>query len=153
MAIFRRIRKFFALPARDRALFVEAVFSLGTMRRALKRRPFRELVAGLERHPGALAASGSSTTDAVTAQAIGRAVQSAATVTPWESACLVQALAAQRMLQKRGIAGVFYLGATTPSKAVDSEMAAHAWLMCGDAIITGEAGHERFTVVSTFSWS
>jgi hypothetical protein len=30
-------------------------------------------------------------------------------------------------------------------------LAAHAWLRCGPAIITGRLGYQRFTVVSTFA--
>jgi hypothetical protein len=55
------------------------------------------------------------------------------------------------MLQKRGIAGVFYLGVAKDGEGKE-KMKAHAWTQCGDRIITGGRGHEEFTVVSVFGW-
>ena len=83
--------------------------------------------------------------------AIGKVIASAANNTPWESACLAQSLTAQRMLKRRGIPGVFYLGVRKDENA-DEKMSAHAWTQCGDAIITGHKGHEDYTVVSVFRW-
>jgi hypothetical protein len=66
----------------------------------------------------------------------------------------VQVLTAQRMLQQRGIAGAFFLGAEMGSGIDQGKaFAAHAWLKCGQEFITGEAGHEHYKVVSCFSWS
>ena len=75
----------------------------------------------------------------------------AAIYTPWESACLVQSLTAQKMLHKRGITGVLYLGVTKDQESKE-KMKAHAWTQCGETIITGGAGHEEFTVLSVFRW-
>jgi hypothetical protein len=55
------------------------------------------------------------------------------------------------MLQKRGIPGVFYLGAMKDEESKE-KMKAHAWSQCGDTIITGGGGHEKFTVLSVFGW-
>ena len=85
------------------------------------------------------------------AKMIGQAIMRASAYTPWESACLAQSLTAQKMLQKRGIPGVFYLGAMK-DEDVKSKMKAHAWSQCGDTIITGGGGHEVFTVLSVFGW-
>jgi hypothetical protein len=81
------------------------------------------------------------------ADQIGKAVSRAASHTPWQSACLVQSLAVQKMLQRRRIPGVFYLGIFK-----EDEMKAHAWSQCDGIILTGKQGHEKFTVVSVFSW-
>ena len=85
------------------------------------------------------------------AKRIGKTIKQAIGNTPWESACLAQVLTAQRMLKKRDIPGVFYLGAKK-DKEVEEKMAAHAWLQCGESIITDERGHETFTVLSSFEW-
>ena len=53
---------------------------------------------------------------------------------PWKGTCLVQALAAQRWLSRRGIASEIVLGAR---KAGDSGIDAHAWLKAGDRIVVG----------------
>jgi hypothetical protein len=84
---------------------------------------------------------------------VGWAVQAASRYTPWSNTCLVQVLAAQRMLRERGIAGAIYIGAVPGDGSSGSVgLEAHAWLKCGDLFVTGEAGHTRYTVVSSFSW-
>ena len=58
-------------------------------------------------------------------QRVGWAVQVAGRHTPWQSKCLVQAIAARLMLGRRGVAGTIYLG---PAKDLDGQLKAHAWL-------------------------
>jgi hypothetical protein len=53
---------------------------------------------------------------------------------PWKGTCLVQALAAQRWLARRGIASEIVLGAR---KTRDKSIDAHAWLKAGDRIVVG----------------
>ena len=86
-----------------------------------------------------------------TAIMIGQAIERAANYTLWESACLAQSLTAQRMLQRRGIPGVFYLGAMK-DKSEKEKMKAHAWSQCGDTVITGATGHGELTGLSVFGW-
>ena len=60
--------------------------------------------------------------------------------------------------QRAIIAGVLALPALAAAPVhafqleTDSGLEAHAWLKCGELFITGESGHERYAVVSTFSW-
>ncbi len=82
---------------------------------------------------------------------VSRAIARAAVHTPWQSACLVQALAASKMLQKRGISGLLYLGIAKDATQKE-KMKAHAWTRCADAIVTGKSGHEAFTALSVFKW-
>jgi hypothetical protein len=81
---------------------------------------------------------------------IGWSLRAVSARTPWESACLTQALAGMVMLQRRGIQAFLLLGVSRADSGPDS-MAAHAWLKCGEAIVTGAGGHERFIVISTFA--
>lgn len=85
---------------------------------------------------------------------IGYLVAAAARVTPWQSLCLIQVLVVQRLLATRGIPGQFYLGVRRGCELTDDPtgLSAHAWLQCGEHIVNGAVGHERFTVISTFSW-
>ncbi|WP_379923376.1 lasso peptide biosynthesis B2 protein [Erythrobacter sp. R86502] len=53
---------------------------------------------------------------------------------PWRSDCLVQALAAQAMLQRRQIASQIIVGTT---KHPDGRFEAHAWLRSGSKTIIG----------------
>jgi hypothetical protein len=150
----RWLRKFRALPPHKRRLLLQALWLLGAMRFALLARPFKRLVVGMQQHAGVVALAALDDPSRATAECIGWAVQTAAGRTPWQSTCLVQVLAAQRMLHMRGIAGALYLGAMRESGENDEpSLSAHAWLKCGNEFITGERGHERFTVVSVFSWA
>lgn len=149
----RRIRKFLALDWQHKKLFLQAYLVLGQVRYALQRRPFRKLVAELDVSRGAVAQAPLEPSASATARDVGWAVRTAANFTPWESTCLVQVLAAQRLLQKRGIAGVFYLGAAKKGASDEAPgFLAHAWLKCNGEFITGEAGHRNYTVISSFSW-
>lgn len=62
---------------------------------------------------------------------------------PWKGTCLVQALAAQHWLARRGIGSEIVLGARkTGDKGID----AHAWLKAGDRIVVGgdPGGYQPF---------
>jgi hypothetical protein len=81
-----------------------------------------------------------------TLRRVALAMRTVSRHTPWNSNCLAQALAGKVILSRRGLQSTLYLGV-----AKDGErMEAHAWLRCGSAIVTGAAGKDRYTVVSTF---
>ncbi len=68
------------------------------------------------------------------AELIPRLFPRLAKLLPWRADCLVQAIAAQNWLGSMGQASAIVLGA----KNTDSQgFGAHAWLICGDKIITG----------------
>ena len=151
--MIRRLRKFWALDRKQKKLFMQAFYLLGWARISLLRKPFKELFAKLDLHRESVLQPSLEPTAQEAARSIGWAVRTAACFTPWKSTCLVQVLAAHIMLRKRGIPGVFYLGVTKDGAEQDSSgFLAHAWLMCNGEFITGEAGHEQYTVVSSFSW-
>ncbi len=53
---------------------------------------------------------------------------------PWRADCLVQALAAERWLEREGIATKLILGVPRDKRPA---FEAHAWLTAGDRIVTG----------------
>lgn len=53
---------------------------------------------------------------------------------PWRADCLVQALAAERWLARRGIATTLHLGVRNDA---ESAFEAHAWLTAGEQVVTG----------------
>jgi hypothetical protein len=131
-------------------LLLEAIFWLGATRILIRLIPFRRIAPHLGEHqtpekgitpiiPGER--------DQLAAR-IGWAVNAAAPRTPWESLCLAQAITAKKMLQRRGRKSTLFLGV---AKEANTELAAHAWLQCGQGIITGNAGHQRFVVISAFT--
>jgi hypothetical protein len=135
-----------------RGTFLSAWWNLGLAWWNLRRQPVRDLLAGFGQQPGQQNTSMLSADQLDKAAEIGRAVRAASSRTPWPSSCLVQALAAQRMLQARGIGGVFFIGADTADGQGNPGFDAHAWLMCGGEFITGEAGWEKYTALAEYRW-
>ncbi len=149
--MIQKFKIFTKLSAEEKKLFLEAYVILGIIRVALLTVSFKRLTQKLEHSPKTKTLRFLNDEEISTANQVGQAITRASAYTPWESACLAQSLTAQRMLAKRGIPGVFYLGVAKDSDA-DGKKKAHAWTQCGDDIITGKSGHEVFTVVSVFGW-
>ncbi|NOR56824.1 MAG: lasso peptide biosynthesis B2 protein [Sulfurovum sp.] len=146
-----KIKKFTKLSFEEKKLFVEAYVTLGVIRTAILTISFKRLTRSLEHLKNRSEVMPLNDKEMKTALSVGQAIIRASAHTPWESACLAQSLTAQKMLQKRGIPGVFYLGAAKDEESKE-KMKAHAWSQCGETIITGGGGHEEFTVLSVFGW-
>jgi hypothetical protein len=144
MTLLRRVG---ALPRRRRLLLLQAAITLAAMRVAISVLPFRVIarMLGLERIRSRPAEQ---LGDARAAE-IGWALRAAAAHVPWESTCLVQALAGAAMLRLRGIASTLTLGVRR--EAADRQLIAHAWLRCGDEILTGAEGRDRFVELTSFA--
>ncbi|PFN07045.1 lasso peptide biosynthesis B2 protein [Bacillus cereus] len=142
----KKVRKFLALNKKTKLLFVETFFLLGWAR-ILKMIPFSKVAPFLGKKEV-------ETTFALnewnkeTLKEISRAIHIMSQHTFWESQCLVKAMAAMKMLEKRGIESTLYLGM---AKDEEGELIAHAWLRSGSYYITGSEGMERFTVVGKFA--
>lgn len=78
---------------------------------------------------------------------VRKAVMMTGKNTPWESLCLVQALTVQKLLKKKRIDNTVYLGLF---KDANSKVLAHAWIKCGNKVVVGEKGMEKFSVVAKF---
>ena len=98
---------------------------LGVMRVAVLTISFKRLTRSLEHRKNKSGMIPISDNEMQTAISVGQAITRASAHTPWESACLVQSFTAQRMLRKRGIPGVFYLGAMK-DKDNEEKLKAHA---------------------------
>ena len=146
-----KIRKFLALDGEEKRLFVEAYIVLGYVRVTTMVLPFKNILKEMEFSTESKTSSFLEAEKSRSAQMIGQAIGTAAAHTPWKSTCLLQALAAKKMLQRRGIPGTFYLG-VSKEKTVMEHVEAHAWSQCGKNVITGKNGYERFRVMSSFSW-
>ena len=149
-----QLQKFTTLEPRHKLLLAQAWFLLGYYRAAILLTSFKRLSANLQHHPLSVPAQELPPEQRDEAKMIGYLVSAAAHYTPWQSLCLTQVLVTQRLLARRGIAGQFYLGVRRGCELTDDPtgLSAHAWLQCGDVIVNGAAGCERFTVVSTFRW-
>lgn len=81
-----------------------------------------------------------------TIQEIRRVVIGLSRYTPWESKCMVQALACKWLLTRKGIKSTIYFGISG-----QKELKAHAWLRVGEKIVTGKKGHKQFKIVNFYS--
>ena len=75
------------------------------------------------------------------------AIQMASRIVPWRCKCYEQAIAAKMILRGYRLETTLYYGV---AKDKDNQLIAHAWLRCGDYIVTGRPGMKRFTVVGAF---
>ena len=57
-------------------------------------------------------------------------------------------MAGKAILRTRGISSTLYLGVDLDD---DKDLQAHAWLRCGDKVLTGERPSAGFTVVAHFA--
>jgi hypothetical protein len=69
------------------------------------------------------------------------------TRTPWKTTCLVKALAAHSMLQKRQIDDKIHIGV---AQKLNNHFGAHAWLSVGTEIILGGENLDGFHEISGF---
>src|SRR5690625_5131462 len=137
---------FFKLDRKMKRLFIEAYMYLAWAW-YLKRAPFSKIAPTLgTEHVETNFLINPSQRKTLTR--ISEAIHLVSRHTFWESACLVQAIAAMKMLEKRQIESTLYLGT---AKDETGEMIAHAWLRSGPFYITGNAGMEKFTVVKKFA--
>ncbi|NOZ06700.1 MAG: lasso peptide biosynthesis B2 protein [Chloroflexi bacterium] len=137
----RRLRTLRQLSWADRLLLAEALVMLGLARLAVVALPFRWIAARLD-----AAHSPTARVDRSKARRVGVAIRRVARITPWRSKCLEQAVAGYWMLRRRDLPGVLHLGVAKE----DEVMEAHAWLHCGNQIITGGQDVQRFSVVARF---
>lgn len=154
------IQKFSALQSHHKLLLVRAWFLLAWYRGALAVFSIRRLCSSFHHSAGFAAAMPSPLASQNEAREMGRLVAAASRVTPWKSQCLVQVLAVQHLLAARGISGTLYLGVrlykpdSRPNQLpiFASGFSAHAWLSCGDTVVSGETGCGDFSVMSSFTW-
>jgi hypothetical protein len=130
----RRLSKFVNLPGRDQALLVEAALVLGAIRAAWCVFPFRLLRRGLVVRPGPCAGGRASRT---VAERVGWAVRLAGRYMPACGGCLVQALAAEVLLSRRGCPARLRIGVARPEGGT---LEAHAWVECYGTAVVGSLG-------------
>ena len=140
----KRLLKFLRLSPPDRALLTEAVGRLCAATLLLRVLRFSRVAPRLGRHM-AESPRAEDRVAAAGALRIRWAVETAARHLPWKPVCLPQAVAAQWMLRRRGIASTLYLG-IDPASGYD----AHAWVRAGSIIVTGPRP-DHFAVVSSFA--
>ena len=125
-------------------LFVEAWFLLHFAKLVIQLMPFKKIASRI----GSLHVE--STYDLQSIEEplkIAHAVRRASRYTLHESKCYDQALAAKALLGQIGLPATIYFGL---AKESENQLIAHAWVRCGNKIVTGKAGMDRFTVIACF---
>lgn len=137
-----RLRKFAALPFKDKQLFAEALFLVAAVRTGLWILPFGWVRKWLRRFDG----SGGEVErlDRAQIQKVVQSVRAGSRYVP-SATCLTQALATQALLRMRGQASSVRFGV---DKDENDVLMAHAWVEVNGRIIIGEErGHARFLVL------
>lgn len=145
----RWLSRLAGLPGTRRVMLAEACAALLAAQLQVRCLPFRRVAARL-------GASGAETGHEVTReqQALSREVEWAIAAASRRlrprPTCLMEAVAAQALLRRRGVAATVYLG-VAPARADGRQINAHAWLRCGRRIVTGKAEAGRFRALACFS--
>jgi hypothetical protein len=141
-----RLKQFLACNLQTKLLLIEAFILLGWAR-FLKSIPFSKIAPTLGKQMYETSYSIADSDKKILSH-VSQAVNIMSRYTFWESMCLVKAIAAMKMLQRRKIECTLYLGT---AKDETGKMIAHAWLRSGPIYITGSEIMERFTVVNKFA--
>ncbi|WP_132010303.1 lasso peptide biosynthesis B2 protein [Mesobacillus foraminis] len=131
---------------KTKLLFLEAFLLLGWAR-FLKTLPFSNIVPSLGQHMKETSLE-INDYNKKTLKNVSNAVNIMSRYTLWESMCLVKAIAAMKMLEKRKIESTIYFGT---AKDANGNLIAHAWLRSGPYYITGAEVMNQFVVVSKFA--
>jgi len=145
MSLVYLIRKFFFSPPASRKVLLEALLCLGWAR-VLKALPFARIASCLGT-PGHETPLQSKPADVPAIRQVARAIGIMSRHTWWESQCLVRAIAAKKMLERRGIESTLYLGT---ARDESGKLIAHAWLRSGPFYLTGAEQMDRFATVAVF---
>jgi hypothetical protein len=132
-----RLHKFLKLPAADRRLLASAMISIVKARIAVTFVPVREILRPLAPRIEPVFP------DTDTAK-VGWAVETAGRIVPTGKNCLVKAIAGRAMLARRGVISQLRIGIAKDSPDI---LHGHAWLECGDRIITGEGEHRNYAAM------
>ncbi len=135
----KRLRRFLALPSRDRCLLVRAAFLVGSIRIGLCVIPFqgmrRILAWRMYSHVGQRTTAHSSL------DRVAWAVRVASRYVP-RATCLAQALAAHRLLEREGHPACLRIGVARNAEGL---FQAHAWVESRGEVVLGGLATGRYT--------
>lgn len=148
-----RLRRFTQLDHRSRLLLTEALCCLFAARVSLRFVPFPALARRIGMFVSRsdprirMVGIGARPKEALIAADVSWAVTRAARYAPFSAVCLPQAMAAHRMLRRRGVASVMHFGAVRARiKALDT----HAWLDAAGVEVTGYPIEEGMEEIACF---
>ena len=135
--MIRTSRRLWSLDPADRGLILEATALVLLARVGLHLWRFSTLRSLLDRAAEWSTASGVRPLNAE--RRVGWAIGVASRHLPVSTTCLVDALAGDVMLRRRGLESNLHFGVRAPDHTASSQLTAHAWVESGGTIVTGEA--------------
>ena len=136
----KQLARFLNLTAGERRLLVSALFHLVAIRIGLWVLPLQQLVKRLE----TLKVSKTFRVWNPPAERIAWAIRVVSRYLPGTRNCLVQSLAAQAMLARRGYPARLRIGV---AKDEGGRLKAHAWVECEGNIVIGSRGVSQYTAL------
>lgn len=143
----------------ERWLFLQAAASLTVARLALRTTSFWRVLRWLGMHE-VTSDPARTPSDLQRAQVIGWAVGAASRRLPWHSTCLMEAVAGAALLRRHSLPATLSLGVgrgagpqappALPGAGSQDAMLAHAWLRCGEFVLTGEAERASYAELVSF---
>ena len=133
-------RRFIQLDGADKWLLLRATVWLAIARIMLVAMSFERLSARLS----ATSSSTEAEPEQELLERIGFAVSAAANNVPWRSDCFPQTIAARMLLKRFGYASTIHIGV---ERAGEDVLNGHAWLTCGETVVTGGAELDRYTEI------
>lgn len=142
MNLAKKVSRFISLDKQTKLSFIEAFFYLAWAR-FLVYMPFTKVAPylGVKMCETSLKFNRAQVAQI---QNVHNAIKVISCHTLWKSTCLVRAIAAMKMLQRRKIESTLYLGT---AKDECAQLIAHAWLRSGPFYITGAEEMGKFIVV------
>ncbi|MGG1635389.1 lasso peptide biosynthesis B2 protein [Paenibacillus sp. FSL K6-3182] len=147
MGIIGKCKTVFSLDMKTLLLFIETGLYLGRIRMQLLYFPFSRIAPTL----GVYLKETDSEYSQQNHEIIFNVYQSIEIMgrnTFWETKCLVRAITAMKMLERRQIESTLYLGT---AKDENGKLIAHAWLRSGSLVVSGAEEMNRFTVTGMFA--
>lgn len=135
-----KIAKFARLKAPDKWLLIRAAAWLAVARIMLARNSFDSLSEKLQRRQTAVNKPG----DSRYFERVRYAIAAASANVPWRSDCFPQSIAGYLLLRRDGFAPVIHFGI---AREEGENLDGHAWLTCGDFVVTGGAEVHRFSEI------
>ncbi|MDD7987004.1 lasso peptide biosynthesis B2 protein [Lentisphaera marina] len=143
--MFRSFITFIKLPFRIKFLALEVFLELCLACLQLKSQEFKVLAKSLGESEKESSKEEKTIPDEI--KFLKRLILRIADLLPWKCVCFPQAIAGQRILNKKKLASTLYLGL----KKEDGDMKAHAWLRYQQYIVTGDNGIEQYTIINSFT--
>jgi hypothetical protein len=120
-----KFNKFFGLNSFEKLLFLEAFLCLTWAKIILTVIPFKRILPLLKQKK-------QNTQKQINLKSIRESIYRASSATPWHSTCLMQSMAARRMLKRREIPSRMSIGM---AKDENGDLVMHAWVESGDVEI------------------